>query len=180
MKKDLFFTFKDSVPHRAVSYSREAALDLVFVVGIVAFMIGFPFWAAWDQKTAEKLLLLPLICILIMISHYILLGKKVEAVKIESEWYYLTESVDVALSRLKLEEDTTDRELLDQVMERKELINPFTKKVVVLEDSPGNITVKRKHGFMESIKLYKWDGTFIYYPLPPILKDRMEDLGHVY
>ena len=86
MKNDLFFEFKDSVPFREVTYTRGAALDLVFVVGIIAFMIGFPFWSAWGPKTVEKILLLPLICILIMISLYILLGKKVETVKIESAW----------------------------------------------------------------------------------------------
>jgi hypothetical protein len=177
MKIDLFFTFKNTVPHLAVSYTRGAALDLVSVLGIAVFMIGFPFLVAWNPKTVEKILLLLFICIHIMISHYIHLGKKVETVAIKSEWYNFTSSMYFALSDIELKEDTTDRELIDQLTEIEDLMNPFTKKAVVLEDSPGNITVKRKDGLIESIKLYKWDGTFIYCPLPPLSKNRKEDLG---
>jgi hypothetical protein len=177
MKIDLLFKLKDSVPHRAVSYTREAALDLVVVVGIAVFMIGFPFLMAWDQIPIKKILLLLFICIFIMIAHYILLGKKAETVAIESEWYFFISEANDALSDIELKEDTTDRELIDQLTQVEDLKNPFTKKVVVLEDSPGNLTVKRKDCLIESIKLYKWDGTFIYCTLPPFSNDGPEEPG---
>jgi hypothetical protein len=183
MKTDMFFTFKNTAAYRAVSYTRGAALDLVSTLSIAVFMFGFPILGAWDQKTVrrkgvsklnqtayatEKILLLLCICIHIVIWPSLLLGKKIETVAIESEWYNFISSADSALSKIELEDDIeyiTDREIIERLKGVEDLKNPFTQKAVVLEESPGNIAVKRKQGIIEGIKLFRWNGTYLYFPL---------------
>jgi hypothetical protein len=165
MKKDMYFKFKNAVPYRTVSYTIEGAQDLFYVLGIAVFMFGFPFLVGWDQRTGEKLLLLFFISINLMTWPHELLGKKIETLDMNSAWPNYVGSAYSAVSDVESDQDTTDEELLDQLKEDEELINPFTQKVAVLEDSPGNITVIREDGIITGINVYRWDGSVIYIPL---------------
>ncbi len=170
MKQDIFFKFEKAKPFRSVVYSRESAHKFALERACIAFMIGFPILTVFykwmlSYKLRSKgnkmeyfiklLSILLFVCIVISTWSYVM-WEKIDVVSFPRgftrEWQSFTRSIELLLAKAK------DTELMEQ-LEDEHFRNPFTKHPVILEDSPGNITVVSENGMIVEIKLYRRDGS---------------------
>ncbi len=171
MKQDIFFKFEKAKPFRSVVYSREGAREFASIRACIAFMIGFPILAffykmmlsfsnRFSSKKKKALFfiilfsLLLFVCISIFIWSYVSVGKKIEVVSLSSslerEWRRFAQRAEAFIADPEID-------FMEQ-LEAEHFRNPFTKHPVILEDSPGNITVVRENGRIVELKIYRWDG----------------------
>ena len=175
MKRDLIIRFQPVSPARAVRYSYEGAIESALLYAYGVFMIGFLIVtlvyserAAAYAKDPRKpppsffnmLSTLLMICLIVGLGVYLHAGEKIQvnshSSKMYSEWSTFRSHVADIFSEPGLD-DLTDDELIELFAEN-ELKNPFTNEPVLIEDSPGNLTVERVNGEFVKMNFIYRDG----------------------
>ena len=175
MKRDLLIKFQPVSPARAVRYSYEGAIESALLYAYGVFMIGYLIvtlvyseQAAAHSKRPQKpppsffkmLSTLLMVCVIVGLGVYLYAGEKIQvnshSSKMHSEWSTFRMHVADIFSEPGLD-DLTDDELVELFAEN-ELKNPFTNEPVLLEDSPGNLTVERINGEFVKMNFIFRDG----------------------
>ena len=164
MKEDMFLTFRDAVPYRSHVYSKQLVTRrALFWAGLVG-MFGLQAVGYFYSKDGKMftLSLVILVCVVgaifsgIYYSH-----KKVEVTSqvTRSDWRIFNTSLMAFKAGFEGKlSDISDSEFMANMKKDPFLKNLMTDKPLMLEDSPGNITLERKGGKI-SILFYLWDGT---------------------
>ncbi len=175
MKRDMLINFQPTFPFRAVRYSYEGAFESAFLLAYSIFIIGFVFVTIFYSERStfrtkrpnhpapsffKMLSTLIMVCFIVGLWVYMNTGEKIEVntfySKLESEWKtFRSHAADVF--RAEDVTEFTDDELLT-LFENNDLRNPFTLEPVILEDSPGNITVERENGQIIKVNFFRRDG----------------------
>jgi len=162
MVKDIFLGFKEATSHRTVVHSHASAKESAFLWSYAVFIVGFllitVYYGGWHpsklESQDEKFIILVkpmsfvvLICIIIGFGAYLLIGPKVNTVEVSrefrGEWQnFMDGFLDIDLDEIR---EFSDDELIT-LFDEENLINPFTNRSLIIEDSPGNITLDREDG----------------------------------
>jgi hypothetical protein len=175
MKRDLIIRFQPVSPARAVRYSYEGAIESALLYAYGVFMIGFLIVTLFYSERAaayaknpwkpspsffNMLAALLMICLIVGLGVYLHAGEKIQvnshSSKLYSEWSTFRMHVVDIFSEPGLD-DLTDDELIELFAEN-DLRNPFTNEPVLIEDSPGNLTVERVNGEFVKMNFIFRDG----------------------
>ncbi|MGA1870191.1 MAG: DUF2330 domain-containing protein [bacterium] len=189
IKEDMIFKFENVEPFRySMQVSGEQsgfnsmaiALCTVFIIGLPILAITYRISLFKSRLRERKGSLLAIlfslliaVCIIRLLSYYLQEKHKSKQIKERalvkfemlgrprSEWANFKNYAHFLFSDLDRinSEEFTDLKLMRLIKDEHSFWNPFTKEAVLIEDSPGNITVVRKHGFITGINLYWRDGT---------------------
>ena len=165
MKEDMFFSLKQAAPYRHHFYSSQWVIERGIIVAIVIGLFGLQ-GLCFLYKTRERVspLLLPglfIVCLAIFSAIYFRF-EKVEATSLFKDYDWSSYEMEIyALMTDCLDEipEPSDEEINTYLSEHQTYTkNILTNQSVVVEDSPGNITLER-NGFKRSLILHLPNGT---------------------
>lgn len=182
MNADMVFRFKNPTIFRPQIFSIEEAIKRGLFYAVIVLNAGllimlFLFKRQYTIKSnsdetvvnKEKILVhflvLLFISIIVLAGTYICVGKKVSVEKFSSasyEWRnFYNNTLNSVFSGLRYNEKCTDAEIMEEIknQEKRGYYNPFTKGPVIIEDSPGNITIVREYGDITAFTSHWRDGT---------------------
>jgi hypothetical protein len=173
MKEDIIFELKNAEPYRAVAYSYQGAPlfalkypAYVFSIGLFILTLyysirlsGVPILSRL-KRLAIPFLVLLIVCKVVHVYSFSRIGEKKEV------WVLGHHVSDLKNTATDLEafwadlgdRKMSDAELLDSIQKVRYPLNPHTREAIIIEDSPGNITVERKDGLITGIILYHLTG----------------------
>lgn len=167
MQEDMLFDFKEPVPARSEIHSLEgkqyeAFLFTCILLSIASILISGYFCS--KKKPGYKIPYIKIILFLFLISaagygiNYSFIGEKVEVYSPDASGYRDTSSRLYDLLSIPNHSGLNGEELIELLI-KEGIKNPMTGESIILEDSPGNITVENVGNYIR-FKFYQANGSF--------------------
>lgn len=168
MLDDMFFIPGTAEPFQSQMYSHAFKMDLAVLSAKLAFIIGLPLmsFCYYLKPSQNKLLKLKKVlvatfcfCLVVFIGVNNYIGETIDIDSLERNWYQDIQSdfSDVFMDPTFIY--STDTKLIQKLHEAG-IKNPITKQPIIIEDSPGNISIKNDGNFQIGICL---ENGFIHY-----------------
>jgi len=151
MLDDMFFIPETAEPFQSQMYSHAYKMDLAVISAKLAFIFGFPLmsFCYYLKPSQNELLKLKKVlvatfcfCLVVFIGVNIYIGKTIDTDSLERNWYQdIISDIENVLIMDPSFIYSTDAKLIQKLHEAG-IKNPFTKQPIMIEDSPGNISIK--------------------------------------
>ena len=168
MRDDMFFEFKNPSPYQMQLYTAKGrmnrsidntALIIIFGLPLLTLIYRIAKKRQYRFTLTKLLLIVAASCAAGFFLTYAFIGKTIEVNTLHWYWPdgFRADLADV----LSIPENSFETgEELVKILEKEGIKNQITNEPIILEDSPGNITVEKDAGGIQ-IKLYLENGSFI-------------------